>query len=105
MKAAAWFGNGGVRIIEAPVPKITQPFTGVVDRVGDNLTNMNGMIKSVCKMGRIITHRVPIDDMAKLYVAFDKRIDAVKKVFVETKFSSPPCAGCPTTSRMDDWGK
>jgi len=53
----------------------------------------------------MITHRVPLDDMAKLYTAFDKRIDGVEKVFVETKFSSPPSAGCPKTSRVDDWGK
>ncbi|KAF8598669.1 GroES-like protein [Ceratobasidium sp. AG-I] len=53
----------------------------------------------------IITHGVPIEDMAKLYVAFDKRINGVEKVFVETKFSSPPSAGCPTTSRVGNWGK
>ncbi|KAB5593158.1 Zinc-type alcohol dehydrogenase [Ceratobasidium theobromae] len=52
----------------------------------------------------MITHRVPIDDMAKLYKAFDKRIDGVEKVFVETRFSSPPSKGCPATSRVDEWG-
>jgi len=53
----------------------------------------------------MITHRVPIEDMAKLYKAFDKRVDGVEKVFVETKFSSPPMSGCPTTSLVDDWDK
>jgi len=51
----------------------------------------------------MITHRVPIEDMTKLYAAFDKRIDGVEKVFVETKFSDPPMTGCPRTSRVDDW--
>ncbi|KAH7332612.1 GroES-like protein [Rhizoctonia solani] len=51
----------------------------------------------------IITHRVPIEDMAKLYTAFDKRIDSVEKVFVETRFSAPPSKGCPVVSRVDDW--
>lgn len=41
--------------------------------------------------------------MAKLYVAFDKRKAGIEKVFVETKFSGPPSAGCPTVSRVDDW--
>ncbi|KAG8750427.1 hypothetical protein FRC11_010423 [Ceratobasidium sp. 423] len=53
----------------------------------------------------MITHRVPIDDMAKLYTAFDKRIDGMEKVFVETKFSAPPSKGCPTLSRVDEWEK
>ncbi|CAE6486669.1 unnamed protein product [Rhizoctonia solani] len=53
----------------------------------------------------MITHRVPIDDMAKLYTAFDKRIDGVEKVFVETRFSAPPSKGCPTLSRVDEWEK
>ena len=51
----------------------------------------------------MITHRVPIEDMAKLYAAFDKRIAGVEKVFVETKFSAPPSANCPKLTRVDDW--
>lgn len=51
----------------------------------------------------MITHRVPLEDMAKLYAAFDKKAGGVVKVFVETKFSSPPSEGCPTTTRVDDW--
>ncbi|KAF5375861.1 hypothetical protein D9615_008183 [Tricholomella constricta] len=52
----------------------------------------------------IITHRVPLEDMEKLYAAFDKREAGVEKVFVETKFSAAPSPGCPKTSRVDDWG-
>ncbi|KAJ3917921.1 GroES-like protein [Lentinula edodes] len=51
----------------------------------------------------MITHRVPIDDLAKLYPAFDNRVDGVEKVFIETQFSSAPSSGCPPTSRVDDW--
>ena len=50
----------------------------------------------------MITHRVPLEDMAKLYAAFDKRIGGLEKVFVETRFSAPPAPGCPTATRVDD---
>lgn len=50
----------------------------------------------------MITHRVPLEDMAKLYQAFDNRIAGLEKVFVETRFSSPPAPGCPVTTRVDD---
>lgn len=72
----------------------------------------------------MISHRVPIDDMAKLYQAFDKRDAGVRKVrmssslfccmgtdgrylqvFVETQFSSPPAPGCPTLTRVEEWTK
>ncbi|EPT03929.1 hypothetical protein FOMPIDRAFT_1115061 [Fomitopsis schrenkii] len=51
----------------------------------------------------MITHRVPMEDFAKLYEAFDKREGGVEKVFVETKFSSPPAPGLPTTTRVSEW--
>ncbi|KAI0268339.1 GroES-like protein [Gloeopeniophorella convolvens] len=51
----------------------------------------------------MISHRVPIDDFPALYQSFDKRKAGVEKVFVETKFSSPPSEGCPTLSRVADW--
>jgi len=51
----------------------------------------------------ILTHRVGLEDFPRLYEAFDKRINGVEKVFVETKFSNPPSAGCPTLSKVDDW--
>jgi threonine dehydrogenase-like Zn-dependent dehydrogenase len=34
----------------------------------------------------MISHRVPIDEFAELYAAFDARVGGVEKVFVETKF-------------------
>jgi threonine dehydrogenase-like Zn-dependent dehydrogenase len=51
----------------------------------------------------IVTHRVPLDDMPKLYAAFDKRQGGVLKAFVETKYSSEPSPGYPRTSRVDEW--
>jgi hypothetical protein len=51
----------------------------------------------------MITHRVPLEDMSKLYAAFDKRQAGVEKVFVETLFSSPPSKGCPQLTRVADW--
>lgn len=53
----------------------------------------------------MISHRIPLEDMSKLYSAFDQRRGGVMKVFVETKFSSSPSPGCPTTTRVDDWEK
>jgi len=53
----------------------------------------------------MVTHRVPLEDMAKLYQVFDKRELGVIKVFVETKASSPPTSGYPKTSRVDDWDR
>ena len=52
----------------------------------------------------MITHRVDIEEFPKLYAAFDKRVGGVEKVFVQTRFSSPPAPGCPKLSRIDDWG-
>jgi len=51
----------------------------------------------------MITHRVPLEDMPSLYEAFDKRVAGVEKVFVETRASNPPSAGCPVTTRVANW--
>jgi len=51
----------------------------------------------------VVTHRVPIDDMAELYHAFDKRPPGVEKVFVETKFSNAPSPGYPKLTRVSQW--
>lgn len=53
----------------------------------------------------MITHRVDLQDFPELYQAFDKRIDGVEKVFVQTRFSNPPSADCPKLSKVADWGK
>ncbi|RAL06993.1 zinc-dependent alcohol dehydrogenase [Aspergillus homomorphus CBS 101889] len=44
----------------------------------------------------MVTHRVRLDDMAKLYELFNSREEGIQKVFVETKHSFPPAEGAPT---------
>nr|OQO17882.1 hypothetical protein B0A51_15410 [Rachicladosporium sp. CCFEE 5018] len=44
---------------------------------------------------KMVTHRVKMEDMAKVYYAFDKKEDGIQKIYVETKFSAPPCEGSP----------
>lgn len=44
----------------------------------------------------MVTHRFRIDDMEKAYKMFNQRADGVQKIFVETKYSSPPAPGTPT---------
>jgi len=51
----------------------------------------------------MISHRVDIEDFPLLYEKFDKRVAGVEKVFVQTKFSSPPGPGCPTLTKVADW--
>jgi threonine dehydrogenase-like Zn-dependent dehydrogenase len=44
---------------------------------------------------KMVTHRVRMEDMAKVYEEFDKKHDGMQKVYVETRFSAPPCEGSP----------
>jgi len=44
---------------------------------------------------RMVSHRVRIDDIDKVYYKFEKKEDGMQKVFVETRFSAPPCKGSP----------
>ena len=48
----------------------------------------------------MLTHRVDISDMAKLYEKFDQRMDGMQKVFVQTKFSDPPAKGTPKLTKL-----
>lgn len=45
---------------------------------------------------RMVSHRVRMEDLDKIYYKFDKKEDGMQKVFVETRFSAPPCAGSPS---------
>jgi len=51
----------------------------------------------------MISHRVDLEDFPLLYEKFDKRVAGVEKVFVQTKFSGPPGAGCPPLTKVADW--
>lgn len=44
---------------------------------------------------QMVSHRYRIEDIDKVYYAFDKKEDGIQKVFVETKFSLPACEGSP----------
>ncbi|KAI3322614.1 GroES-like protein [Xylariaceae sp. AK1471] len=48
---------------------------------------------------QMVSHRVRIEDLDKVYYKFDKREDGMQKVFVETKFSLPAYAGSPPLTR------
>ncbi|KAI1331645.1 GroES-like protein [Xylariaceae sp. FL0255] len=45
---------------------------------------------------QMVSHRVRVEDLDKVYYKFEKREDSMQKVFVETKFSLPACKGSPS---------
>jgi threonine dehydrogenase-like Zn-dependent dehydrogenase len=49
---------------------------------------------------KMVTHRVRLEDLDKVYYAFEKKEDGMQKVFVETKFSAPACKGSPQLKRF-----
>jgi threonine dehydrogenase-like Zn-dependent dehydrogenase len=49
---------------------------------------------------QMVSHRVRVEDLDKVYYAFEKREDGMQKVFAETKFSLPACAGSPALTRF-----
>ena len=48
---------------------------------------------------QMLSHRVRLEDMDKVYYKFDAKEDAMQKVFVETKFSFPRAEGTPELTR------
>lgn len=48
----------------------------------------------------MVTHRVRLEDMEKLYAAFNKRELGMQKVFVQTKHSAPTANGSPPLSEL-----
>ncbi|KAK0732915.1 chaperonin 10-like protein [Lasiosphaeria miniovina] len=44
---------------------------------------------------QMLSHRVRLEDLDKVYYKFDAKEDSMQKVFVETKFSFPRAAGTP----------
>jgi threonine dehydrogenase-like Zn-dependent dehydrogenase len=49
---------------------------------------------------KMVSHRVRVEDMDKLYYKFDKREEGMQKVFVQTRFSAPPCEGSPELTEL-----
>lgn len=48
----------------------------------------------------MVTHRVRLEDMEKLYRQFEKRENGIQKVFVATKYSAPPCPRSPALTEL-----
>ncbi|KAK2600125.1 hypothetical protein QQS21_005140 [Conoideocrella luteorostrata] len=48
---------------------------------------------------QMVSHRVRLEDLDKVYYAFDAKDDSMQKVFVETKFSFPAALGGPPLTR------
>jgi len=44
---------------------------------------------------KMVTHRVRVEDLVKVYEQFEKKADGMQKVYVETRFSAPRCEGSP----------
>lgn len=44
---------------------------------------------------QMLSHRVRLEDLDKVYYKFEKREDSMQKIFVETKFSLPRASGTP----------
>ncbi|KAH8658166.1 chaperonin 10-like protein [Xylariales sp. PMI_506] len=47
----------------------------------------------------MVSHRVRLEDLDKVYYKFEKKEDDMQKVFVETKFSAPRAEGSPELTR------
>jgi len=45
---------------------------------------------------KMVTHRVQLEDLEKVFYKFDKKEDGMQKVFVQTRFSGQPCEGSPS---------
>jgi threonine dehydrogenase-like Zn-dependent dehydrogenase len=50
---------------------------------------------------KMVTHRVRMEDMDKVYHKFNKKEDGMQKVYVQTRFSQPPCKGSPELTVYD----
>lgn len=49
---------------------------------------------------RMVSHRVRLEDLEKIYHKFDNKEDGIQKIYVETKFSAPPAPGTPSLTRF-----
>jgi threonine dehydrogenase-like Zn-dependent dehydrogenase len=80
----------GVRFIgngQAPVHKYWKQLMELIQ---------NGQLDPL----EMVTHRVRLEDMEKVYAAFDKRDQGMQKIFVQTRHSAPPSNGAPQLTVM-----
>jgi hypothetical protein len=47
----------------------------------------------------MVSHRVRIEDLDKVYYKFEDKADGMQKVFAETRFSAPACEGSPALTK------
>ncbi|KAE9371357.1 GroES-like protein [Stipitochalara longipes BDJ] len=81
----------GIRLIgngQAPVHMYWEKLCGMIE---------SGEIDPL----KMVSHRVSMDELDTVYYKFEKKEDGMQKVFVETKFSAPPCAGSPSLTRYN----
>ncbi|KAK3347232.1 chaperonin 10-like protein [Lasiosphaeria hispida] len=50
---------------------------------------------------QMLSHRVRMEDLDKVYYKFDAKDDSMQKVFVETKFSFPQAKGTPELTKYE----
>ncbi|OXV08061.1 hypothetical protein Egran_04172 [Elaphomyces granulatus] len=48
----------------------------------------------------MVTHRFKLEDLETVYASFNRREPGMQKVFIQTKFSSPPAPGSPTLTEL-----
>lgn len=48
---------------------------------------------------QMLSHRVDIEDLDKVYHKFDAKEDAMQKIFVQTRFSYPRAGGTPELTK------
>ncbi|KAL4894386.1 chaperonin 10-like protein [Aspergillus ambiguus] len=80
----------GVRLIgngQAPVQKY---WAELMDLIQKNEINPLDMV----------SHRLKLEDIEKVYTLFDKRSEGIQKVFIQTRFSAPPCQGSPELTAL-----
>ncbi|KAJ5134429.1 hypothetical protein N7448_000551 [Penicillium atrosanguineum] len=80
----------GVRLIgngQAPVHKYWKELMELIQ---------NGQLNPL----DMVTHRVRLEDMEKVYAAFDQRDQGMQKIFVQTRHSAPPSDGAPKLTVM-----
>lgn len=48
---------------------------------------------------KMVSHRVLMEEIDKVYYKFEKKEDGMQKVFVQTKFSAPAAPGSPSVTK------
>ncbi len=80
----------GVRFIGNGLAPVQKYWKGLMGLIREGKINPLDMV----------THRMRLEDMEKIYAAFDRRDRGMQKIFVQTKHSAPPSAGAPTLTEL-----